>query len=454
MKRKRGTKEEAVARPSSMSSKAALTLSNLADDLVASVLSFIDFYERPIIRRVCRRLLQSVDSVKTPENLTLLIVLVQTSTQERQRMGRRSWIVSVDSDNALVTVRVKQSLGMENFPLMCGVRPTALHVKSEANDGHFDARLLKHLAKDVGETVTKLSTWSLQALSPLELQESVAEFDRKGDLVTDLCLHSTKHSLHDITSAIIRLHGLTHLDLTVQDTMIPRSEQADSVGQEISRLASLPNLENLVVRGLGTEMKSVSANFLHSCASLSNLKVLSADCLDLDVDIPLGTWNAHTNDGGRTGYFTRGTPFTAHCVSFATMLQRLPNLKEIGILFYPGEHVWKEVSEKGGHHGLEKVAVNYFEPGPNCMDELVPALIEHFPSLIELELHLGWMRYMPDADLMNVLKGLKSHPSLTTIKCGWFDSFSEDFCQKLREVVGERITVIEIPHKHKWIPYV
>ena len=118
--------------------KSALTLSSLADDLTASVLSFIDFYERPIIRRVCRRLLKSVDSMKTLENLTLLIVLVQNSTQERQRMGRRSWIVNADSDNALVTVRVKQSLGMENFPLMCGVRPTALHVKSEANDGHFD----------------------------------------------------------------------------------------------------------------------------------------------------------------------------------------------------------------------------------------------------------------------------------------------------------------------------
>ena len=369
--------------------------------------------------------------MKPPENLTLLMVLVSNSSKERQRMGRRSWIATVDSESALVTVRVKQSLGLENFPVMRCVRPAVLHVQSETNDGHFDARLLKHLAKDVGQTVTKLSIWSLQASSPLELQDSVAEFDRKGDLVTDLCLYPTKHSLHDTMSAVIRLGGLTHLHLMVQDDMISRSEQADSVGQEISRLVSLPHLEKLTVKGLA-HTDPVSASFFQGCSSLSNLKAISADFLVLSNELSwIGTGEIFPVD---------------HCVSFATMLQRLSNLKEIGILYYPGKDAWKEVRERGGHHGLEKVAISYFEPGPNCMDEMVPALIGQFPSLLELELHLGWMGYLPSSDLVRLLKGLKSHPLLTTIKVGWFDGSGEDFCQELREAVGASIKVIEIPH--------
>jgi len=79
-------------------------------------------------------------------------------------------------------MRVNQNLAVavSCFPILRLVTPARLHAESDSELGAVEASLTRHLAKNVGKTVTDLSILGISASSITELQELLSVFDVQG----------------------------------------------------------------------------------------------------------------------------------------------------------------------------------------------------------------------------------------------------------------------------------
>lgn len=251
MKRKQAETNEERPKTRPFAVETVPTLTNIPDVLVVSVLSCLDYRERSKVRHSCIRLLHSVDSMATPMNLTLSIQLVPENDQQFLRsFGGRTWVSSWNNERALVNIIVKRSLSVSEFPTVESIRPTWLQVHSlDDEEGRVDARLVHHLATQTAKTTTKLSIVNLVSSSIIELQDSLAEFDKGGDGITELQLSTCVPFVHTM-SAILRLSKLRSLCLSIRREMIAGwDELPESVGLQFAALSALPDLEELTVRG-------------------------------------------------------------------------------------------------------------------------------------------------------------------------------------------------------------
>lgn len=150
--------------------KSAPKLTDLPDELGTHVLSYFDSLERSKLRRVCRRLKSLVDVMAPPPGIALEIRLVPT-----QEQAGHPWTVTWDSSTLIVKLDFKvptsdkTSWLLSDFPVLRMIRPTRLRVESAAVDAKLQVRLLRHLAVDVGSTVTNLSVINLCLAGVIEL---------------------------------------------------------------------------------------------------------------------------------------------------------------------------------------------------------------------------------------------------------------------------------------------
>ena len=165
----------------------------MADELTVSILLFLDFSERSKVRRVCRRLLNVIDAMPPPGTL-LEVQLVPTFTTSEVIDARlRPWLITWDSNKSLVRIKCSkkhwgETLSLQSLPRLKMVRPKRLHLESSLEAGGVDVRLLRHLAVDVGATVTELSVSGLREAQLTDLHETFAKFDESGDPVKELHL--------------------------------------------------------------------------------------------------------------------------------------------------------------------------------------------------------------------------------------------------------------------------
>ena len=103
--------------------------------------------------------------------------------------------------------------------------------------------------------------------------------------------------------------------------------------------------------------------------------------------------------------------------AFATMLQRLPSLEELGPLRFVDNRAWREVRQNGGHDNLKKLVFDISDGTKGQVDDLVGACVDDFPALEELELHFADMNISID-DIVRALVHLNAHPSLPLLKTG------------------------------------
>jgi hypothetical protein len=412
------------------------TLANIPEVLVVSILSFLDYRERSIVRRSCRRLFYSVNSMAPPLNLTLSIQLVpeNASTEILQTMRGRTWTASWDKDRALVEMKFKSNLPVSEIPVVKSIRPTWLKVAPlEDVEGRVDARLTHRLATQVAKTVTKLSIVNLTASSVIELQDSLAEFEKEGDCVTELQLSACVPFVHTM-SAILRLRKLRSLCLSIRREMIVGwTAFPKSVGLQFAALSALPDLEELTVRAqvieeddeVETMMNNGAAIVGHTIGYSANksLKKLLSHFLHYEGD----------------GVSQR---------PFATMLHHLTNLESLSILQFPEPGLWRQVHAAGGHEKLQDLAaqlVPMLDVGE--MNSFVSACINDFPALQQLEIHFYNVLPFDNNRLVQAVARLKTHPSLMTIKCGWYDDdVKGSFFEDCREALGDGVEVTEIPY--------
>jgi hypothetical protein len=436
MKRKQAETNEERPKTRPFAVETVPTLTNIADVLVASVLSFLDYRERSKVRRSCRRLLNSVDSMATPLNLTLSIQLVpeNASTEVLQTMRGRTWTTSWDNDRALVEMKFKSSLSVPEFPTLKSIRPTRVQVQSlDSEEGRVDARLVHHLATQTAKTVTQLSVLNLVSSSVIELQDSLAEFDEEGDGVTELHLSTCVPFVHTM-SAILRLRKLRSLCISIRREMIAGWEELpESVGLQFAALSALPDLEELTVRGQGfdhedevevmrSEYSAVNGHML-GYSAITNLSKLSSDFL---ID--------------------SGERDSLHAIT--TILHRLKNLESLSMLCDPETELWNQVHAAGGHTKLESLSVRCWLPEePTDLISLAEACKQDFPALRALEIHFKWTIFEFNVNgMVQALASLKAHPSLSTLKCGWEEEDDKGtFFEDCREALGNGIELTEIP---------
>jgi hypothetical protein len=404
--------------------ESAPTLTNLPDVLLVSVLSFLDFGERSKVRPVCRRLLHSVDSMPAPSDLTLKILLVPASS-----LAGRPWTVSWDNGRALVEMRVNNCLAVSTFPLVKSIRPTRLKVEPhDEEEGKVDAGLIHCLATQVAKTVTKLSIMKLHASSIIELQESLGRFDEEGDGITELQL-CTCHPLMHTMSAILRLRKLRGLYLYLRKEMLEGwSHNPLSFGLQFAALSALPDLEELTVRKVDDDAFTddhVLTGIMLGYSEIPQLRRVSSTFL---VE-----WSDEDDEDIRD--------------AFATMLHRLTDLESLSLLQYPSADLWEKVHAIGGHRKLQELVVYFSGDSLEVYEALASACNEDFPALRQLEIHFNYIKFFEVNDIVRALARLSTHPSLSTIKCSWGYWCDEaDFFSGCREVLGDNIEVVEIPH--------
>lgn len=79
-------------------------INDLPDELVVSVLSYFDFYDRSKLRPVCRRLLTVIDAMPPPPGLSLEIRLVGVASDGGQQ---HPWTFSCNKKALTIRVEVR-----------------------------------------------------------------------------------------------------------------------------------------------------------------------------------------------------------------------------------------------------------------------------------------------------------------------------------------------------------
>jgi hypothetical protein len=314
-----------------------------------------------------------------------------------------------------------------DLPMLRCIRPAQLHVEPPAGEAGLPVRLLRMLADSVGRTVTNFSIHGLHHMgaSLLELQEAFSVFDEQGSSrITELSL-SSRIPLAPTLSAVTCLRGLVSLRLFLTSEMIPQWHLNDHVnleyaGLHLSALSSLPNLRELAIQAAdekvhtlsGMTMNDVTKGFLLGCSALPQLRSLDSFLLDDSAE---------------------GHPRRA----LAMMLRRLVHLEELSTLCNPSAQLWTQVHAQGGNVHLRNLTVNYYKPQSDDLSSFVLACNQDFPALTKLELHL---EKMGTIDVARELAGLKAHPTLDVIKCGWFDNRERvDFFSTCQDLLGTDI---------------
>lgn len=415
----------------------ALMLTDLADDLRTQVLSYFHFFERSKLRIICRWFKSLVDVM--PGATALEIRLVRNEAHQKPR--GRPWTVALDRSKSMVKLELNQSdegivwgapCVLKDLPRSLTIRPARLHIESATEDVGFDERLLRHLAVDVGETVTDLSVVGL-GVRDIGLQESVAKFDEFGPPVTKLHL-STKFSLVLAISAATRLRRLESFRLTLRSEMMPELKMATMadimpVGLHLSALSYLSNLQDLKIDmhhdsagAIDWHNGTVRISFMLGCSSIPHLRRLSSEIL-------FNPW--HDDESSK------------ELSAISAMISRLPDLEGLSLLNNPSKTFWDKVHALGGHVKLRKLAVYYIVSDPEDLESLTRACIQDFPQLKVLELHF-WKP--PDNEISRALVVLKSHPSLRSLNCGWKQrKTGGNFIPECQESLGNDINVNEIP---------
>ena len=132
--------------------------------------------------------------------------------------------------------------------------------------------------------------------------------------------------------------------------------------------------------------------------------------------------------------------------AFAWMLRRLPRLTDLSMMYNPTPELWREVSAVGGHKILRRLAIYYESQPLASLDAFVSSCNSNFPSLEHFELHLEDMECTFE-EMAHSLAGLKSHKSLSTLKCSLEHAFGYSAVElgSLQAALGEHIKVTEIP---------
>lgn len=351
---------------------------------------------------------------------------------------------------AFVKLKERESEGAffspENLPLLKTIddssSETKLVVRSFRRNlgGVVDIRMLRRLAEDVRDTVDELNISNLGASSMIELQETFSLFDNKsgGPPLKKLSL-STLFPLVHAMSAATCLRDIISLNICLKKEMVPEwthrydSDEnqpfvVSSVGLHLSALASLPKVQELSITLSKTNHRITIDNdavvsFMLGCSAIPGLKRLWSTML----------YDWH-DDCGKT---------------VATMLHRLPDLEELGLLSVGIRgYVWQHIHAMGGHRKLRKLALSYtssvMRTHQHDVDALVRACSQDFPSLVELEIHFKIL--LTPGEVIRALEGLKSHPSLSVIKFGCFIGENGNFFLECRQSLGARISVMEIKY--------
>jgi hypothetical protein len=132
--------------------------------------------------------------------------------------------------------------------------------------------------------------------------------------------------------------------------------------------------------------------------------------------------------------------------AFVTMLQRLSDLESLSMLGCPQPDLWRQVHAAGGHKKLKELGIAYSEPEVEDLEGFVSACNQDFPVLQQLKIHFVNMDDLEVEEVVQALAPLRTHPCLSSVKCGWNDRFSkESFLRDCREALGEGIEIVEIP---------
>lgn len=119
------------------------------------------------------------------------------------------------------------------------------------------------------------------------------------------------------------------------------------------------------------------------------------------------------------------------CEAFATMLHRLSNLEEPGPVEGVAEPAWQQIHSNGGHKTMRKLLFDFHDIYQGEIEGLVFACNQDFPTHFAVR------------DMLPPLLELRTHPSLTTIKCLWFSNTvnADPLIAECQRALGERITL-------------
>jgi len=468
MKQKRSSYNDAAsmspAPPLKRMCKMAPTLTDLPGELVVSILSYMDFYERIRVRRVCSGLSGAVDSMPAQPNMALKIRLFTPASDVDSEAGQcgslpnlglgegkpgslplPSWSITRSKNFTVILTfnRYEEDIDqlLSSLPMLKTVRPASLVVESSMEDGEvLDARLLHHLATEVGSTVKHLSIIGLATPPSLAashtLLQAFSKFEEKG-CVKKLSLECLC-PLATVVSAATCLRNLENLRLVLRkEIVLDRRNHPERVGLPLADLSTLPNLRTLSLLHSRDDEISMLDRHTYTSVATSLFRGISAipKLEELTCNL-LFDWDGSNKD-------------IIH-ESFATMLHFLHNLEELRFAFCPSFQLWRQVHAAGGRPGLRKLTVwcTNTEFRREKLEALVTACIQDFPLLTELTLRPRRSLSLPNASLTKpVLSRLRDHPSLSAVNIRLRThsaSLGQALLTLFREVLGEKITVTAV----------